>query len=292
MKPRITTVITDLDNTLWDWVEIWYRPFNAMLDRLIERSGVPRERLEQEIRRIHQKYGTSEYAFLIEELPCLQEKHPGAELTAVYGDAIEAYRAERNLTLRLYSGVENTLLHLHQTGCLLVGYTESTAYYTRYRLRKTGVDAMLDFLYSPEDHELPSSPEDIRLYPKEKYELSCTEHRHTPHGELKPNPHILEKILHDIGSSPQETLYVGDSKMKDIAMAQSVGALDAWAKYGMAQHTDAYALLRRVSHWTDQAVEAEKMLLIRDEVTPSITLESFSDIRNVADFEPHRSRAV
>src|SRR3712207_673559 len=104
MKQRVSTVITDIDNTLFDWVEIWYRPFNAMYTRLVEDSGLPEDVLSAEIRAVHQLHGTSEYRFLIEELPSLQAKHPGEDLVQVYGGAIEAYRAAREEVVRLYPG--------------------------------------------------------------------------------------------------------------------------------------------------------------------------------------------
>jgi phosphoglycolate phosphatase len=167
----------------------------------------------------------------------------------------------------------------------MVGYTESMAFYTHYRLRKTGVDELLDFLYSPEDHDLPSERKDLRKYAPGHYELRRTVHRNTPRGELKPNPHILRTILDEVGAEPERALYVGDSKMKDIAMAQEVGVLDAWAKYGGAQHTDAYKLLRRVSHWPDSAVEEEVRVLATNAVEPTVTLEAFPDLLDVAVFQ-------
>ena len=285
---RVTTIVTDLDNTLWDWVEIWYRPFAAMLDHLIQRSGVERAVLEREIRSVHQRHGTSEYAFLIEELPSLQRLHPGADLRVVYADAIKAYRLQRYDTLKVYDGVLETLARLRSVGCQLVGYTESMAFYTNFRLRKTGLDEVLDFLYSPSDHDLPARAEDIRMYPHEHYALSRTQHKHTPAGEFKPNPHVLRTILDEVGADAANAMYVGDSKMKDVAMAQDVGVLDVWAKYGMAQHTEAYALLRRVSHWPDSAVEAEKLSLKQNSVVPTATLEnSFVEILDLANFERH-----
>lgn len=31
-----TVLITDLDNTLFDWFSIWYNSFNAMLNKVVE----------------------------------------------------------------------------------------------------------------------------------------------------------------------------------------------------------------------------------------------------------------
>jgi hypothetical protein len=59
-------LITDLDNTLFDWVALWCACFTAMMNKVVEISGIPVEDLKPEIRRVHQRHGTSEYSFLLE----------------------------------------------------------------------------------------------------------------------------------------------------------------------------------------------------------------------------------
>jgi phosphoglycolate phosphatase-like HAD superfamily hydrolase len=283
-KPQKALLVTDLDNTLWDWVEIWYRPFNAMLIELSRLSGLTRDLLERDIRVIHQRYGTSEYAFIIEELDCLKALHgPTADLKTLYARAIDAFRSERATVLSPYPGVLDTLRELRDRGTKIVGYTESTAFYTAYRLKKTGIDQLLDCLYSPPDHELPASLSEIRTRPPEHYELASP-HHHTPRGELKPNPRLLLEIIRDAGTDPVQAVYVGDSRMKDVAMAQNAGVLDVYAEYGAAHHTEAYGLLRRVSHWTDEAVAQERAILEKPPYAPSITLRSFEQLLDEIEF--------
>ena len=95
MKKKISAIITDVDNTLYDWVEMWYASFNAMLQMLVKQSEIPQERVEAEIQQVFQRHGTSEYRFLIQELPSLREKHPKGHLDSIYKDAIAAYRIAR-----------------------------------------------------------------------------------------------------------------------------------------------------------------------------------------------------
>ena len=78
-KPK-AALITDLDNTLFDWVNLWVQCFSAMFSKIVEISGVDADELKKEIRNVHQKYGTSEYSFLIEELPSLKRKFPDEKL--------------------------------------------------------------------------------------------------------------------------------------------------------------------------------------------------------------------
>ncbi len=289
----ISTVVMDLDNTLWDWVAIWHATFRAELNKLIELSGLSEELLKKEIRAVHQLHGTSEYAFLIEELPSLGDKHPGEDLTEVYAPAIDAYRQARRQVLHLYPGVRDTLTRLRRVGCLLVGYTESQSFYTRYRVRRMELDGLLDPLYSPDDHDLPDglTRDRIRRYPAESYELKETCHRHTPRGELKPNRDILLSILNDAGSKASEAIYIGDSLMKDVAMAQAAGVTDVYASYGNTRDGDAYRLLREVTHWTDAEVERERQIHSQDSVQPSYVLRSgFLELLNLFTFVPHRGQ--
>jgi phosphoglycolate phosphatase-like HAD superfamily hydrolase len=103
-------------NTLFDWVDLWYHCFSAMLSRIVEISGVSEEQLKREIRAVHQKHGTSEYSLLIEELPSIQERFAGQRLTEVFAPAIESYRTERRKRLKLYPGVAETLLAVKGRG--------------------------------------------------------------------------------------------------------------------------------------------------------------------------------
>lgn len=291
MSLPVATVITDLDNTLYDWVAMWGAAFKAMLRVLVDRSGVDQAVIEAEAREVHRAYGTTEYSFLIESLPSLQRKHPGRDLAEVYADAIRAYREARDANLRLFPTVMDTLATLKANGCLIVGYTDSRAFYSGYRVRKVGLDGVLDFLFSPPGHELPGRAGARRGPPLEAHELEKTVHRHTPEGEVKPNPAVLADIMRDTGAAPARTIYLGDSLMRDVLMAQEAGVRDVFAKYGLALHRDEYELLRRVSHWTDADIEREKRLRLEHDVHPSYTLtERFSELLDLFEFEPFAAR--
>jgi phosphoglycolate phosphatase-like HAD superfamily hydrolase len=292
-KQVITVVILDLDNTLFDWVEIWYQSFRAMLEKLVRTSGVDRETLLQDFKVVFTQHGTSEYAFALEELACLQAKHRREEIPTLYAAAIDAYRSARKRALRLFPGVEETLRRLRSSGCLLVGYTESMACYSHFRMRALGLDGRLDYLYSPPDHDLPPGVTpyapwmtDFVVDPS----LCRTVQRHTPRGEVKPNPKILLEIVQDVGAPPYEVLYVGDSLLKDISMANDAKVANAWAKYGIGSGRAEYELLRRVTHWPDSSVEQEQQMTA-EQVKPDIVLShSLAEVLSAFQFESYDSR--
>jgi phosphoglycolate phosphatase-like HAD superfamily hydrolase len=251
-----------------------------MMRKVVEISGIPFDELKPEIRKVHQRHGTSEYSFLLEELPSLSRKLGGKSAAQVFQPAIEAYQVERRRKLALYPTVAETLLKIKGTGAAVVGYTESMAFYSNYRVRRLGLDGVFDFMFSPKDHDIPESIslEDVRKYPASHYEFRYTKQERTPKDSLKPDATVLLKIIEDLGVDKSECVYVGDSPTKDVAMAQDAGVADVYARYGKAQHTDAYTLLREVTHWSDADVEREKRIGER-EVQPSTTLESnFGDV--------------
>jgi phosphoglycolate phosphatase-like HAD superfamily hydrolase len=280
-KPRIATVVTDLDNTLFDWMEMWTVSFTALLEALQARSGISRDVLIAEIRTIHQRYHTSEYAFLVKELPSLQLKHPGIDLTVEYADVITAYMDARSKTLQLYPGVAETLKGLKAAGVKIIGYTESQASYSSFRIRTLKLDGVLDVLFSPADHERPATEGKA----VDDYALKLTGHEPTPPGEYKPNPHVLLEILKKSGAEKHSTIYVGDSDMKDIAMAQSAGVIDVYAKYGVPLKKPGYGLLREVSHWSEEDVVREKEISEQGTVTPTYVLNNaFGELFDLFDF--------
>jgi FMN phosphatase YigB (HAD superfamily) len=280
-RPKLVqkrVLITDVDNTLLDWQDFWYQTFSAMMGKVLDISSVDPEVLYAEASVIHQKYGTSEYSRLLEELPSLRARY-GDEILTVMAPAIDAFREARRSVLALYPTVADTLAALKKQGVQIAAFTESKAFYTNYRFRKLGLDGLVDVLYSPEDHGVPEETVATRRYDADSYAFKHTVHHYTPEGEVKPNPGILLDIVKDLGVSIHEVVYVGDNLLKDVFMAQQAGVTDVHAAYGSSQHKPEYELLRKVTHWTHEMVERERAALKPGSVIPSYVLtENFAQI--------------
>lgn len=270
MQKRV--LITDVDNTLLDWQDLWYQTFSAMMDKVLEISGVDPDTLYAEASVIHQKYGTSEYSQLLEELPSLRKLY-GDDVLTVMATAVDAFRETRRRVLALYPTVAETLTKLKEKGVKIAAFTESKAFYTNYRFRKLGLDGLVDVLYSPEDHSMPEDTFAARHYDAATYSFKHTVHHYTPEGEVKPNPDILLDIVRDLGVSTDEVVYVGDNPLKDVFMAQQAGIIDVHAAYGSSQHKPEYELLRKVTHWTPEMVERERSALKPGSIVASYVLD-------------------
>jgi phosphoglycolate phosphatase len=160
------------------------------------------------------------------------------------------------------------------------------AFYSNYRVRRLGLDGVFDFIFSPQDHDIPAglSIDEIRRYPASYYQFKYTKHEHTPPGQLKPNVGVLADIIRKVDATLGQCVYVGDSLMKDVAMAHELGVSNAWAEYGAAQHRAGYELLRAVTHWTQEEVDREKRILERPR-PPALALKNnFGEILNHFQF--------
>lgn len=272
-------LITDVDNTLLDWQNLWFETFSAMSRKALEISGVDAGQFYAECSALHQKHGTSEYAFVLTELPCLKSLY-GDDVLEAMQPAVDEFRETRRKHLALYPGVAATLDRLRRKGVVIAAFTESKAFYTNYRFRKLGLDSQIDYLYSPTDHETPDDAVANRKYEPSTYDLKHTQHRYTPEGEVKPNPHILSCIVEELGFSTDETIYVGDNLLKDVFMAQQAGITDVYAAYGASQHrAEQYDLLKKVTHWTPEMVAREQAALKPGSITPTHSLkQSFDEI--------------
>ena len=167
------------------------------------------------------------------------------------------------------------------------------AFYSNYRVRRLGLDGVLDYVYCPEDHEIPIAitAKELRKYPAQHYDLKYTKRHFTPSGSKKPDVTVLNGIIDDLGLDKKQCVYVGDNLMKDVAMALDCGVEDVWAKYGQAHKRPEYKLLQDVTHWTPEEVEREQKIKEREHVHPTHTLENqFAEILQLFKFGDFHGR--
>ena len=287
-KKLVDTLIIDLDNTIFDWFAVWYGSFKPIYDEIIAASGRSVDEVNADIRAVHQARHTSEYTFLLEEVACLEDIRKNEDIRAKFRTALEASQRGRDHNLMLYPSVFRSLWEIKKAGTKIVAYTESMSFYSAYRLKRFGLDGVIDVLFSPEDHAVPAGValDSLRRLPDDFYELQVTELRHTPPGELKPNPRILLEIIEAVGASIDRCAYVGDSLFKDVAMSRDAGVYDVHAQYGESQRRPEYRLLQDVSHWTQKDVDRERQITAKghDFKPTAILKDAFAEIFIYCEF--------
>jgi FMN phosphatase YigB (HAD superfamily) len=274
-------LITDLDNTLYDWVTYFANSFTAMVKALAVAISVDEETLLDEFKVVHQRYGNSEQPFAIFELPSVRRMFPDASRAEMLDNLeypLSAFRVAREKHLHLYPMVRETLQALRENGVIIVAHTEAIAVHAYYRLNRLDIVQYFRHIYALEGRlephpnprraaELEPPPGLVSIIPKH---------------ERKPNPDLLSDICRREGASLSEACYVGDSLTRDVSMARTAGVTAVWARYGTKYDRSLWDILVRVTHWTDEDVgrEAELRKLFFD-VRPDYTIDVFAEILNV-----------
>jgi phosphoglycolate phosphatase len=290
----IKLVICDLDNTLYDWVGYFVPAFDAMLEELVRTTGQSEDDLLDSFRRLHQRYGTSEYALAVAELDVLAECDADlrvADRLEKHRGALLAFRERRRQSLRLYPDVAQTLRRLRADGRTIVAHTDAMAFYARARLHQLQVEDLFDGLWALADHEFPEGlrHDDLRrILDLERGRAAALGHDVSAE-ELKPEPKVVHEILDAVGVNPEEAVYIGDSLIKDVLVAQRAGVTDIYASYGRAHQREQYRRLVDITHWTDEDVRREQALREHD-VEPSFIAHSFSDVLRIIDTLESSSR--
>lgn len=259
--PNKRLLVCDLDNTLYDWVSYFVPSFYAMVDAVVEITHCDREKLLDDFRAVHQRYGDSEQPFALLETDTVRAAYHGAPPSMIahaLDPAFHAFNSERKKNLKLHPHVRETLDLLKRSGIELVAHTESKLYGVVDRLSRLGLTNYFSRVYCRE-RSMSSHPDGdvgnrwLESFPMSKVvELS--------HHQSKPNPDVVLEICDDEGFAPDVVAYVGDSIARDMLMAKRAGVYAIWAAYG-AEHPPAmYSALVRVSHWTAEEVAREQRL--------------------------------
>jgi HAD superfamily hydrolase (TIGR01549 family) len=276
MTSPIRLLITDLDNTLYDWVSFFASSFYEMVREAAVLLHADQGDLLDQLRDVHRRHHNSEHPFALLETPLVQARFPGlsrSEQKKALDEAFHAFNRKRQELLVLYPTVEDTLKTISNLNVPIVGHTEATVPNAVFRLHKLGIAGLFSKLYAatppPQEHPDP----EFRLEPAPILV------RYLAPNERKPDPAIVLDICRDLGVPPNETLYVGDSLARDIGMAQAAGAWAAWARYGTEYDKTLWDRLVRITHWTPEDVaRAETARKLYGDCVPNQTLEQFGDV--------------
>src|SRR5688572_10249865 len=104
-------LITDLDNTLYDWYGYFVPSVYAMVDRFVVRTKCDRDKLLDDFREVHKHHGTTEVPFgLLQTKTFLNLRHSDEQFALQAAEeAFHQFNSTRKQTLKLYDGVKRTL---------------------------------------------------------------------------------------------------------------------------------------------------------------------------------------
>ncbi len=233
---KIRAVVTDLDNTLYPWVDYIVPSVEAMVDSLVATTGLPRVRIVQSLKAVYSKYESNEYPFAIQESELFKPYEADFDSfnALVLAPARFAFKTARERFLRPYPGVKETLERLRERGLLLIGLTDAPRNAAELRLKWLKLDHHFDALYTLPGYPLPENV-DAEIRKRDAaghYKSRVQTVTELPLAAEKPSPDGLRRILDDFKLEPGQVLYVGDNVKKDMPVAEACDVLGVWAEYG------------------------------------------------------------
>ena len=274
-------VVFDVDNTLYNFVDFFAPAFRAMVHTLAHRLGVAEATLEGAFKAVYAKYHSLEYRYAIQELSVVEGRSK-EEIDQLVYSAHVAFSRSRRKRLEPYPGTAETLKWLRSAGFLVVAYTDSPVYLATNRLAALGVRPLIDFIvaWGPERSEV----EEAGRHEGRPWFIdgSGTGARVLAIGsaERKPCEAVLARIAKRLELDVSESYAVGDSLMKDLAPARSLGFVDVWAEYGRRFDEKNWATLLRISPWHESVVRSESGVG-SVEFRPSSSIGSIGELRHV-----------
>jgi phosphoglycolate phosphatase len=236
----IRLVVTDMDGTLYSWVDYIVPAVEAMVTAVQQATGAPRLKVVQSLKAVYTKYESNEYPFALQESSLFQEFPEFSSFDKlVIEPARLAFAQARRKYMKPYKGVVETLAALKARRIPVVALTDAPRNPAEQRVKRMELDQYLTALYTMPGFTFPAGPDGSTLVAPDivakqergSYRAACPVIE-LPKEFEKPNPGGLKKILATYSVAPHEVLVVGDSVKKDIAVAREVGAHDAFAEYG------------------------------------------------------------
>jgi phosphoglycolate phosphatase len=278
--PRFRAVVTDLDNTLYPWVDYIVPSLEAMVDSLVSTTGLPRIRIVQSLKEVYSRYESNEYPFAIQESDIFQpyERDFDSFNKLVVDPARRAFKQARERYLKPFPGVPETLAWIREQGLALVALSDAPRNAAELRMKWLKLDGHFDALYTLPGYALPKNVDpEIRRREEAGHYRSRTPVKELPREAEKPSPEGLRRILADFDLRGEDVVVVGDNAVKDIPIASACAATGIWAEYGTyisAEYRERLAVL---------SAKSVTRRHVAEEGTPRwpLSISSFVQLREV-----------
>jgi putative hydrolase of the HAD superfamily len=191
---RITAIIFDMDNTLFDFVEAKLIACAAVI-AYMKVPVEPVVLLKYFLRPIHGFESHEHIRDFLRDNNCYSED-TFTRCCAIYDD-------EKVAAITPYPHVAETLSELRGRGLKLAVVTDAHNGNALKRLRKAGLEEYFDAIVTMDMH-----------------------------GKAKPSPEPFQFAMNELGVTASETMLVGDSIRRDIVPAKALGMLAVHAVYG------------------------------------------------------------
>jgi phosphoglycolate phosphatase len=296
-KAPYKLIVTDIDNTVFDWVGYYVTAFNALLDTVASTIGSSRERLAAEARDVFLEHGSIEYPFLAQELQSVN-KFYGNDIDRMLSEAVapgrDAFMAAAQAVLKPYEDVPQTLAAIKKRfpDLPIVALTDAPRYVAMWKLNKLGLLEHFDAVYGLPDPRVPTCEINRRVKVDPEILLKHLQQsnfgfkgkiRILPDDYEKPGVRGLKTVLMDYDldeptQNRKRVLWIGDNLRKDVGLGNRLNVQSAWAEYGTNVSATNLASLSLFS--PPQNIQKNVFIKVDDPSAPKpdVVFKSFSDL--------------
>jgi FMN phosphatase YigB (HAD superfamily) len=245
---RTKLVITDVDNTFYDFGAYFEAGLQALIPEVARQLQISTDAAIASLRAVYQKFGSIEYPFAIEEFQELKPL-PLERRRAIVERTTAAFWESGRAALIAYPSVAETLAHLRRERVPVVAFTDAPVHEATRRVGALNLDKYLSGLVATEWFPRRKAATRV-LRVDEVPGFVRVPRRLTVVGRLageqrKPNAQTYERIAAAFGLNPVDVTVIGDSPRRDLAPAASLGMTAVWARYG-ERHPEREDLLQQV----------------------------------------------
>lgn len=278
-KKPVNLIVSDIDNTISDFFNNWGLAWDKGIERLAESRGMEKDALYKSIRDDASGYARfHNFPDILKETPALslEGKSPEERARLEKSDAQICHDVAKQYhdNNKMYDGVLATLRKAKAAGTKIVLYTDSPASGAIVRMAdmKYPVD-LVDGLVCRADGTTEEVDGKIRFKkaPLQVCGGTCSQYRDELVAKLgdnlvinggnvwKPNMQVLESIMERHGSTPEQTVMVGDN-IKSDGGAVRLGIHFAWQKDGSEVCDEVKAMYPKINEQADYKVGAQAHL--------------------------------
>lgn len=278
MTRDLTVLITDIDNTIYDFVDAYGPAFRAMVHVVAKETKQPETLIVEQFRRLFQHVGTLDFQNLIRNLE-VSKLLSNQAVERLIRHGRRAFDITRRSRLLPYPGMVDALSAMARAGVVIVGATNAPVYHAFSRLEKlkcaeffTGLIAWEGARLDPDDplYDVAFIDKQENAFRRARRQFKMFE---TYRKVLsKPDPHMFCVIRDRFGDAKYVAL--GDSISKDLTPAAELGMKTLWAKYGTVVNETSLKTVLEITPWSETDVELHNS---RD-CEPDIVIESPGDL--------------
>lgn len=273
-------LITDLDNTLYNFVDYYAPSFRGMVHALAKKLDIPETELISQFKEVYALHSSLEYGFAVQELECVKHKNH-TETLELIKIAKGAFSRVRQKNLVTYPNVKETLHWLEQQGVTIVGVTNAPSFQALRRLSQLHIEKYFNALVCWEGVRFVVDDYSKKFIQKEEegqYKTKIKKVWKLPKDKLKPNIEGYQMVLNEFNIDCRNCYIVGDSISKDVEPAEKVGANGIWARYGEKVEKKNLDTVLSISNWDQK--KKDTIYFIKH-AEPELVIDDFSELKNI-----------